>query len=72
MPLSNTERQQRFRQRQRGLIPPVQQLWCRICGAGCTDAHGVLCRTCWRLHTPEGKAYNREQVRRSRARRDNP
>lgn len=67
MPLSNQERQRRFRLRKAGKLPAHQPLICATCGAPHRGAHGFICSRCWRK-TPEGLEYVRQTVAATRAR----
>lgn len=66
--VSHTERQRRWRARQRGSLDPVQRCSCgnSIFARGLSPHRGTgLCRTCWRA-SPDGMAW--ERARRSRRR----
>ncbi len=56
-------RVRRYRLRLAGVLPPLPV--CPQCG-GQVRATGPLCRRCWRL-TDEGRAWNRERMRRDRS-----
>ena len=68
MPLSNAERQARYRARVAGKLPEV--LDCVMCGrqAEAAHEHTGLCLRCWRRYTPEGKADTASRVARWRER----
>jgi hypothetical protein len=65
MPVSNSERQRAWRDRQRQSVA-WQPLICAACGSPHRGAHGVICASCWTRVTPDGKAANAERVRRAR------
>lgn len=67
--LTNKERQQRWRDRQKGILAPAQKLSCAACGKTHTGAKGVHCSRCWEKETPEGRAYKNERVKRARAKK---
>lgn len=65
---TNAERQQRWRDRLKGAIPPAPKLACVACGKSHTGARGVHCSRCWEKHTPEGREFKRQRVYATRAR----
>lgn len=66
MPLTNAEKQRRWRERQAGRLPPIP--CCPTCGrpAPAAAKHDGLCVYCWRISTPEGVAENRARQTRWR------
>ncbi len=60
--MSSTDRQRRWRERQRGMLDPLPQ--CPECGARITTrsasphASSGLCSACW-MQTDEGREYDR-------------
>jgi hypothetical protein len=66
MPLTNTERQARWRARQKAGIK-FQPLICERCARIHRGIHGMLCSRCWERLDPAGRAAKAERVRRSRA-----
>lgn len=68
---TNAERQQRWRQRQAGLLAPAERLSCASCGSPCTGNRGALCAKCWR-RTPEGREWQRLRLAAFRKKRSNP
>jgi hypothetical protein len=67
--LTNSDRQQRWRDRQAGRLAPAVRVPCEACGTIHTGAHGLLCSRCWERLTVEGRAAKALRVRKSRARR---
>lgn len=59
-------RQQRWRDRKAGKLPPVVRLECIACGKLHTGARGSHCSRCWEALTPEGRAFRNARVRKSR------
>ena len=66
---TNAVRQQRWRDRQKGAIPPASKVSCQACGKTHTGARGSHCSVCWEKHTPEGRAFKADRVRRARERK---
>jgi hypothetical protein len=70
---ANAARQQRYRERKAGRLPPVEKPACIACGIFHRKAHGDLCARCWERLTPEGRKARSERVKRSVAKkRSNP
>lgn len=59
-------RQQRWRDRKAGKLPPASRLACTACGKIHTGARGQLCCRCWEKLTPEGRAARNARVRKCR------
>lgn len=55
-------RQQRWRDRQKGKLPPAPKLTCVACGIVHTGARGVHCSRCWEKCTPEGRRFKSDRV----------
>ena len=66
---TNSDRQQRWRDRQAGRLAAAVRVSCQACGTIHTGAHGLLCSRCWERLTVEGRAAKALRVRKSRARR---
>jgi hypothetical protein len=64
---TNSDRQQRWRDRQAGRLPPAQRPACQACGIAHTGARGQLCSRCWQSLTPEGRADRAARVAKVRA-----
>lgn len=65
-------RQQRWRDRQAGKLPPAPRVVCIACGKIHTGAKGAHCSRCWQSLTPEGRLDRAARVRKARtAKRDN-
>lgn len=65
--LTPAERQQRRRDRQRGIVPPLAP--CTACGRQIRGPHAPLCSRCWQRLTDTGREWNRQRTAASRARR---
>lgn len=65
---TNAERQQRWRDRQKGKVAPAPKLACVACGKTHTGARGVHCSRCWEKETPEGRAFKAARVKKARDR----
>ena len=59
---TNKARQQRWRDRQSGKLPPAPKAECVACGKTHTGARGEHCSVCWEKHTVEGRAFKAARV----------
>jgi hypothetical protein len=62
------DRQRRWRERQQAGTP-WQPLVCAACEGSSSGKYDPLCRSCWELLTPKGRAAVAKRVRQLRARR---
>jgi hypothetical protein len=65
---TNSDRQQRWRDRQAGRLAAAVRVSCQACGKLHTGARGALCSRCWQSLTPEGRADRAARVAKTRAR----
>ena len=66
---TNSDRQQRWRDRQAGRLAAAVRVSCQACSKVHTGARGLLCCRCWTRLTPEGRADRADRVRRAQKRK---